>query len=136
MIFVWLFLSIVCLGIVAALLQRFWLRKNGAVARDESEVGTPAEEECCGQHAICEKESLLAAVSREPVYYDDEELDAFKGRSSDAYTAEETAAFAEVLYTLHSEEVAGWMRSLQWRGVELPDSLKDEVLMIVGERRI
>ena len=33
--------------------------------------------ECCGQHEICEKESLLAAVSKKIEYYDDEELDQF-----------------------------------------------------------
>ena len=33
----------------------------------------------CGQHEICEKESLLAAVSKKVEYYDDEELDRFRG---------------------------------------------------------
>ena len=31
--------------------------------------------------------------------------------------------------------VAGWVRSLQLRAVELPDAIKDEVFLIVGERR-
>jgi len=34
-----------------------------------------ADAECCGQHEICEKESLLAAVSKKIEYYDDEELE-------------------------------------------------------------
>lgn len=38
-----------------------------------------ADAECCGQHEICEKESLLAAVSKKIEYYDDEELDRFRG---------------------------------------------------------
>ena len=29
--------------------------------------------ECCGQHEICEKESLLAAVSKKIEYYDDDQ---------------------------------------------------------------
>ena len=91
--------------------------------------------ECCGQHLICEKESLLAAVSKDIEYYNDEELDVFKGRHSDSYSTAEIAEFGEVLYTLRSEEVAGWVRSLQLREIELPDPLKDEVLLIVGERR-
>ena len=41
-----------------------------------------ADAECCGQHEICEKESLLAAVSKKIEYYDDEELDRFRGRPS------------------------------------------------------
>lgn len=91
--------------------------------------------ECCGQHETCEKESLLAAVSKEVEYYNDEELDRFRGRSGDEYTAEETEEFRDVLYTMKEVEVAGWVRSLQLRAVELPDELKDEVFLIVGERR-
>ena len=36
-----------------------------------------ADAECCGQHEICEKESLLAAVSKKIEYYDDENWTAF-----------------------------------------------------------
>lgn len=92
--------------------------------------------ECCGQHEICEKESLLAAVSKEIEYYEDEELDRFRGRAGDAYLSDEIDEFREVLYTMREDEVAGWVRSLQLRQVELPDDLKDEVCMIVGEMRM
>jgi len=91
--------------------------------------------ECCGQHEVCEKDSLLAALSKEIEYFNDEELDRFKGFNSDAYSEEETEEFREVLYTMREVEVAAWVRSLQLRGVELPDGVKDEVLMIVGEQR-
>ena len=91
--------------------------------------------ECCGQHETCEKESLLAAISKQIEYYNDEELDRFRGRGSDAYSADEIEEFREVLYTMRDDEVAGWVRSLQLRAVELPDELKDEVFLIVGERR-
>ena len=91
--------------------------------------------ECCGQHETCEKESLLAAVSKQIEYYDDEELDRFRGRESDSYSPDEIEEFREVLYTMKYDEVAGWVRSLQLRAVLLPDELKDEVFMIVGERR-
>lgn len=90
---------------------------------------------CCGQHEVCEKESLLAAVSKEIEYYDDEELDAFKGREPSGYTAQEIELFEEILSTMHEEEVAGWARSLQLRGIQLPDAVKDEVFLIVGELR-
>jgi hypothetical protein len=39
------------------------------------------------------------------------------------------------MYTMKEEEVAGWCRSLQLRGIEIPDELKDELFLIVGERR-
>ncbi len=95
-----------------------------------------ADAECCGQHATCERDSLLAAVSKKIEYYDDEELDAFAGYAPEVYTEEETNLFREVLYTMRETDVAGWVRSLQLRHIELPDSLKDEVFLILGERRM
>lgn len=97
---------------------------------------TIADAECCGQHETCEKESLLAAVSRKIEYYDDEELDRFIGLSPEAYTEEDAEHFRDIFYTMHDDEVAGWVRSLQLRGIALPDQVKDEVFLIVGERRI
>ena len=61
--------------------------------------------------------------------------DSYRGRSSDDYTEDEEEEFREVLYTMKETEVAGWVRSLQLRAVELPDQVKDEVFLIVGERR-
>ena len=93
------------------------------------------DQECCGQHEVCEKDSLLAAVSKQIEYYNDEELDRFRGYDSSDYDEAETEEFRDVLYTMHNEEVAGWVRSLQLRGVTLPDDIKDEVFLIIGERR-
>ena len=91
--------------------------------------------ECCGQHEVCEKESLLAAVSKQIEYYNDEELDRFRGKDASSYSETETDEFRDILYTMRDDEVAGWVRSLQLRGVPLPDALKDEVFLIIGERR-
>src|SRR5574344_2826166 len=93
------------------------------------------DSECCGQHEVCEKESLLAAVSKGIEYYDDEELDAYIGTAPEHYTPEEEEQFRDILYTMRDEEVAGWVRSLQLRGIALPNALKDEVYLIIGERR-
>ena len=95
----------------------------------------PVDSECCGQHEVCEKESLLAAVSRGVEYYDDEELDRYIGTPPEAYTADQEEEFRDVLYTMRDEEVAGWVRSLQLRGIALPEGVKDEVFLIIGERR-
>lgn len=91
--------------------------------------------ECCGQHEVCEKESLLAAVSKEIEYYDDEELDRFAGMPSEVYTSEQEEEFRDILYSMHETEVAGWVRSLQLRNIALPDGVKDEVFLVIGERR-
>ena len=102
---------------------------------EEAPEVVDVDSECCGQHQICEKESLLAAVSKQIEYYNDEELDRFRGKDSSAYSETETDEFRDVLYTMRDDEVAGWVRSLQLRGVPLPDALKDEVFLIIGERR-
>ena len=68
-------------------------------------------------------------------YYEDEELDRFKGRSGEDYDDAEIEEFADVLTTLKTEEVAGWVRSLQLRGINLPIELKDDVILLVGEQR-
>lgn len=130
-----LVIGIVILGIVSLILGYLYNRrreKNGETA--EEEIVIP-DNECCGQHEVCEKDSLLAGISKGIEYYNDEELDRFRGRPSDSYSQEEADEFSEVLYTMQENEVAGWCRSLQLRGIELPDQLKDEVFLIVGEIR-
>ena len=54
----------------------------------------------------------------------------------DAYDEAAVEEFRDILYSLREVEVAGWLRSLQLRQVNLPDALKDEAFLIVGERRI
>lgn len=88
---------------------------------------------CCGKHEVCEKEEILKAALRKKIeYYDDEELDQYAGRSSDSYSPEEIEIFSEILHTMWESDVSGWIRSLQVRGIELPDELKDEVFLILG----
>ena len=66
-------------------------------------------------------------------YFDDEELDSFKGRPSDSYTPQEVEQFEEVMTTMQPREVAAWLRSLQRRAVNLPDDLKDEAMLLMEE---
>lgn len=112
--------------------------EEGTAKPDETSplaVTKEVPEECCGQHATCERDSLLAAVSKDIIYYDDEELDQYKGRESNQYTDDEAEEFANVFYELKEVEVAGWVRSLQLRQVNLPEQIIDEVLLVVRERR-
>lgn len=129
-------IGVALFGLVAGYFYNRNIQKK--IDRGELEEAPPivtVDSECCGQHQICEKESLLAAVSKQIEYYDDEELDRFKGRSSDGYSEEEIEEFRDILYSMQEVDVAGWSRSLQLRGIELPDELKDELFLIVGERR-
>lgn len=122
---VYLIISLVVLGVVAFIfgyLREMKLKKQ--LQRGEIDelpsIKQVEDMECCGQHETCEKDSLLAAISKQIEYYDDEELDRFRGKESNSYSEKEVDEFRDVLYTMKDDEVAGWVRSLQLRSVELP----------------
>lgn len=98
-------------------------------------AGEDEDSPCCGMHITCEKDSLLAQVSEKIEYFDDEELDAYRGRDAAGYSDEEIEQFRDVLLTLLPEDIAPWARSIQLRGITLPDCVRDELLMIVAEER-
>ena len=135
-----LIISLIALALVAAtagIIRNRKLQKE--IDRGELDAMPEVQEvdaECCGQHEICERDSLLAAVSKQIEYYDDEELDKYIGTAPDAYTPEQEDEFRDVFYTMQDTDVAGWVRSLQLRGIALPDNIKDEVFLIIGERRL
>jgi len=130
-----------CVLAVAASIMGYYRNKNIRKKIEQGELKEypdiqQADSECCGQHAVCEKDSLLAAVSKTIEYYDDDELDEYVGIDSSAYSDDQIEKFKEVFYTMQEVDVAGWNRSLQLRGVNLPDELKDEVFLVIGERRM
>ncbi|WP_279150506.1 phospholipase [Muribaculum intestinale] len=128
-------------GVVLWIHDRITRRHNdGSVTAEEVSAATAQEDEadsedCCGMHMTCERDSLLTAVSSEVVYYDDEELDRFRGRGADDYSDEEIEEFRDVLLTLLPDDIAGWGRSIQMRDINLPTSIRQELLMIVAEAR-
>jgi hypothetical protein len=91
-----------------------------------------ATEGCCGQHQFCRKNILNQPVQKPIEYYDDEELDIFKNRSSASYSYEEIELFADILHTMKETDVPGWIDSLQFRNIELPDVLKTEIAFVLG----
>ena len=84
--------------------------------------------------AKCEQECMMEAAVRSVEYFDDEELDTYRGRPSDAYTDDEAEQFRDVMLTMRQEEVPAWGRSLNLRGVSLPDQVKDDYILLAGER--
>lgn len=121
------------LALVAFVAEAFRPKKNKAEASDETPA--PRPEGCCGQHAVCEKLELMKAANADIEYFDDEELDAYKGREAANYNGKEEEEFRDILYTMRPEEVERWTRSLQLRGINLPDGLKDEVFMLLDSAR-
>ena len=145
-----LLVAFIVFGIVIFLLNKF-ARPKKAVKQEEApkaeeakaettKAETTTEEEyerpdgCCGAHEVCENESLLATNAK-IIYFDDEELDAFKDREPESYTDEEIAQFDEVFMTLKENELVDWLKSLQLRHVPLPECIKEQALMIISERR-
>lgn len=112
-----------------------WLHERRFRAKNPQQAAVVEPEQCCGMHITCERDSLLASVSEEIEYFDDEELDVFAGRDAASYVADESDQFRDVLYTLRPDDIAPWARSLQLRGIELPADVRDELLMIVSEAR-
>ena len=89
--------------------------------------------DCCAINDVCPSELLLKAACNDAIYYDDEELDQFKGRTADQYSADEMEQFRDVLYTLQHADLLGWRQSLKKRGIVLPAPLHDEFLMLYNE---
>ena len=93
---------------------------SGADARPEG---------CCGLHEVCEK--AADAIAENDLYYDDEELDEFRGRDADSYTEAEVDLFREVLLTLRRDELLAWEAALRERRLALPSQLRDELILLL-----
>lgn len=128
-----LILSTIVLLIVVAMTAYWWQVHHGGIASPDQQE-QPSDEGCCGEHLVCERETLLQTNAK-IIYYDDEELDALSGRSPEQYSDIEYTALRRVFDTLLERDVPGWVRSLQLRGITLPDDIREEALLIVRERR-
>lgn len=118
---IYIIIAIAGLLILVALLTFFSRHKHTA-----PDVTTVPDAECCGAHAVCEKGLKKADPHIE--YFDDEELDRFKGVAGDAYSDEDIEVFRDILYTLRHEELEDWFISLDKREICFPDPLKSEAL--------
>lgn len=107
---------------------------KGQLGLDADVESVGGEEVCCGQHLVCEKDSL-SPVDAVIEYYDDEELDRFRGRGAEDYSSEEVEEIRDVLMTLREDDIAGWARSITKRGIELPSEIRDELLLLVRAHR-
>ncbi len=124
----YLIIALIVLGVLTAAFSMLVRRKG-----DDERIVLPSLADCAtcsGSDERCEQECMMEAATKPIEYYDDEELDVFRGRPADRYTDNEAALFAEVLYTMRPDEVRGWTRSLTLRGIDLPNQLKDEVFLM------
>ena len=128
----------ICAAVLLLMFVLYWLdRFNKTRGLNQEQTQQPEPDipagECCGKHAVCEKQKLAEARMRSAQYFDDEDLDRFKGRRSDKYTDQEVEEFRYVLYTMQQNEVRDWMECLQAREIEIPDELKEECYSMMNE---
>ena len=123
--------SLLILAIIAAIATKLTKQKVG-----EPDIIMPTSGDCSscdGTDDKCEQVCMMEAATKDIEYYDDEELDRFRGRQSDQYTDEEVEEFATVLYTMQPKEVKAWNRSLILREINLPNQIKDELIAMIED---
>ena len=118
---IYLVFALVFLGLITAL-GSFLGRKKGE--EEAPLIVNDSCSTCTGENDQCEQECMMEAATKEIEYYDDEELDRFRGRLSEDYTDEEAESFAEVM---------GWNRSLILRGINMPNQIKDDFIALVND---
>ena len=120
--------TIIIAGILAFIVAGFLiLRKSNRympAATDEHHDGEDGT--CCGRHTNCSK-----GYDNSNLYFDDEELDRFKGVNPEEYTETDIEEFRQVLYTMREEEVENWAHCIDTRGIELPGEIKEEILLML-----
>lgn len=137
-------LFLVCVGFVLWLVDRLSAPRaedNTSSGECSGDAGAASDDgdgctvECCTLNEVCPGEMSLRNATEPPVYYDDDELDAFRGREADDYSADEVEQFRDVLYTLQPAELFAWEKSVKKRGITLPREIKDEFVMLYNEHR-
>ncbi|MGE4587521.1 MAG: hypothetical protein AB7D05_09280 [Mangrovibacterium sp.] len=105
-------------------------KKRQTSPQEEKTVDIPPD--CCGAHEVCEVHKLRVKPD-EIVYFEDEELDRFRGTEAGKYSDSQIEEFRDILYTLKSSEIRMWLISIQRRNIELPTVLKPEALQLIAE---
>ena len=130
-------------GAIVWLIDRLFYRHDEAIEGDDikpTDSGDNHQQGCadeaCGLRSICPSEQILAGQCQdEVIYYDDEELDSFKGRDAHSYSPEEEEQWRDVLYTLKPTDLLGWGQSVKHRGLVMPAAIREEFLQLAGEQQ-
>ena len=83
-------------------------KKSGEIEQKQSSDVSNSDGECCGQHLVCERETLLQTNAHID-YYDDEELDALADIAPEQYTESQYQMLREVFDSLSEKDVPGWV---------------------------
>ena len=124
----------IVLGLVVLVLTEIHERRKRSRSNSQQPTTDSRPDGCCGEHLVCERETLLQTNAKIE-YYDDEELDAMSGMDPADYTPAQQQTFRDIFTTLQEADIPGWCRSLQLRNISLPPDIREEALLIVRERR-
>ncbi|HLP04218.1 MAG TPA: hypothetical protein VK152_02200 [Paludibacter sp.] len=127
-------LLILLISVGLILMVATYLNRRKAVEETEIRTTPNPNQECCGAHEVCDRNSLLSAENK-VLYYDDEELDELAGIPADKFSTRQKEQLFEIFSTLKESDVAGWLCSLQLRRINLPTDLREEALLVVSKRR-
>ena len=141
------------LGLVAAFAQKL----TGKGSTDDTPVAPSTDcGTCDGSNSKCEQECMLEAAVKEiagkalteasgNITLENIREKAASGvdiismgaltHSVIAFSEAEAEQFADILYTMQPEEVAAWNRSLILRGINIPDQIRDEMLLLLSDDR-
>lgn len=132
----YIFLAMVVIGVILYIHDR--LTNKPSDSQDEIVVPTDQDscsDDCCGAHDVCPSEMMLKHINDPVEYYDDEELDAFKGRDAGDYSDDELEQWRDVLYTLQPADLLGWGQSIKHRGLVMPAAIRQEFMQLAAEHR-
>lgn len=130
---IYIAIALIILAIATKIIRRYMASHELTEALKVNEPAAGDCGGCDGTDSKCEQECMMEAATKDVEYFDDEELDRFARRASSDYTDEEAEEFREVLYSMQSEEVKEWNRSLILREINVPDQVKDELVMLLQE---
>lgn len=133
--------SLILIGLLVAVgLTLYLLDRRNSHSGSKSTTDTSIEPQAgctdvsCVLRETCPSEQLLRGVCEEKtIYYDDEELDAFKGCDPENYTDADIEQFRDVIYTLRRDELLPWYQSISRRGIRLPEGLYRELISLASE---
>ncbi|MBO6250878.1 MAG: phospholipase [Muribaculaceae bacterium] len=129
--------ALMILGLLMVVGLVLWLLDRRARNRgDVAPLVEPPQgctDDCCSTHATCPSTQLLAAECGPLAYFDDEELDDYRGREAQDYTDDEVEQWRDVLMTLRATDLLPWRQSVKRRGLVMPQAIADEFLLRVAE---
>ncbi len=125
----------VVIGLILYIHDRITNKPDDAPQEPQQEAShDDCNDECCGINEVCPSEMMLKHIDDPVAYYEDEELDTFRGRDATNYSDDELEQWRDVLYTLKHDELLAWERSVKKRGIAMPEVIKQELISLYNTK--